>query len=422
MVAMKSYLYFAAAMIVMSATASLLGDNWGQWRGPSQSGVAPGSNYPTEWGEEKNVVWKVELPGWGTSTPAVWEEWIFLTSTGDENNNLLICLNRDGQKQWQVAIGTSAGNLNRKASGANPSAVTDGKHVYAYYRSGDLAAVDFAGKIVWSTNLQERYGPDQHQWDLGTSPVLTDDSVVIAVMHQGASYVVAVDKATGQERWKRSRDLGAPAESRDSYTTPLLVEESGRPTIVVLGADHVTAHDAGTGDEVWRFGHLNPEGRRNWRQIASPVASGELIVVPYGRGNTLTAIRRGGSGDVSTSHKAWVGDSSGDVPSPIFHEGRIYFCSDRGDKVKCVRSADGKEMWTLKLPTNRYQISASPVLADGHLYITREDGTTFVVAIGDTPELIATNVLRENTYASPVFVDGRIFLRTSNLLFCLGRN
>jgi outer membrane protein assembly factor BamB len=241
-------------------------------------------------------------------------------------------------------------------------------------------------------------------------------------MHQGPSYLLALDRKTGEQAWKQTRDLGAPAESRDSYTTPLVLTENGREILVVLGADHVTAHRADTGAELWRFGGLNPQGRQNFRQIASPTATDDLIIAPYGRGETFTAIRRGGDGDVSTTHRAWVSyDASVDVPSPLAYEGRVYVCGDRGD-VTCLALESGQQLWQERLPRSRHVYSASPVLADGKLHLTREDGTTFVLRLGDKPELIATNALRENTYATPVFVDGRVYLRTSDYLFCIGES
>ena len=404
-----------ATGLVISAQA----ENWSPWRGPNQNGVAVGTDYPTHWGEDQNIRWKVKLPGWGTSTPVIWGDQVFVTGEA-EQKNALVCVNRAGDQLWQVELGASAGNRNAKASGANPSAVTDGKHVYAYFRNGDLACVDLEGAVVWQVNLQEKHGADRHWWDLGTSPVLSRDFVVVAVMHQGPSYLIALDKETGGEAWKRPRDLGAPAEARDAYTTPLIVKEEGIEMLVVLGADHVTGHRVEDGEEVWRFGGLNPEARGNFRSIASPVAAEGWIVAPYARGGSLTGIRRGGAGDISDSHQAWIAyDVAADVPSPAVYDGRVYLSRDRGEAV-CLDLETGKRRWSKRLPRSRYVYSSSPVIAGGKLYITREDGTTFVLSLDDEPELVATNNLRENTYATPVFVDGKIFLRTSDYLFCIG--
>lgn len=417
---MQTKTLFALLAILMFLSVPAFGENWPQWRGAGLSGVVSGAGYPTTWSEQENIVWKVTLPGWGTSSPVIWHQSIFVTCEVDQKN-AIICLDRDGKENWKATFGPFVQSKNRKASGSNPSPVTDGVHVYAYFKSGDLACVDFDGKTIWSVNLQKKYGPDRLNWDLGTSPVLTKDFVVVAVMHQGPSYLVAFDKQTGKEVWKQDRDLGAPAESRDGYSTPLVIAANGREMLVVLGADHVTAHDAATGREVWRVGGLNQGQQRNFRSIASPVAVGDLIIAPYARGRTLTAIRLGGEGDVTKTHVAWtIDDASADVPTPVAYEGKVYVCGDRGE-INCIDIQSGKALWTEELPRNRYPYSTSPLLADGKLYVTREDGTTFVLQLGEKPTLVGTNVLRENTYATPAFVDGQVFLRTSDFLFCLGK-
>jgi len=393
--------------------------NWPEWRGPDHNSVVAGDTYPQSWSEDKNIIWKIPVPGWGTSSPAIWDDQIYVTYE-NEGVNGVVCLGRDGKQRWKTEVGRAAAGRNRKASGANPSPITDGRHVYVYFKSGDLACVDTAGKSVWKTNIQQTHGDDRLNWDLGTSPVLTGDKVVVAVMHAGPSYVVAFDKRTGKQAWKQTRDLGAPAESRDSYSTPCVIRSAEQETVVVLGADHVTAHRADSGQELWRVGGLNPEGRRNYRSIASAVVVGQHVIAPYARGRSLTAIRLGGRGDVSDSHVAWtLSGSSADVPTPVAFQGRVYVCGDRGD-VACVELKSGKVLWTERLPRNRYPYSSSPLIVGGKLYLTREDGTTFVLATGDKPQLLATNVLRENTYATPAFADGRVYMRTSDFLFCIG--
>ena len=406
---------FFSAMLCISVGA----ENWPAWRGPSSDAVVRGSGYPTSWGEEKNIAWKFKIPGWGTSTPAIWEQRIFV-SFDDEDKNGLLCVDRQGKLQWQIELGDAASNKNRKASSSNPSPVTDGSLVYAYFKSGDLACVTLEGEKVWQVNLQQQYGPDRLNWDLGTSPVLTNDLVVVAVMHQGPSYLVGLDKKTGREVWKQDRELGAPAEARDSYSTPLIIRDGDRQTIIVLGGDNVTAHEASTGREIWRAGGLNPQSQRNFRSIASPTLADGLVIAPYARGETLTAIRLGGQGDVTETHVEWTShEASTDVPSPVALDGKVYICGDRGD-IFCVDVASGEEQWKFPLPRNRYVFSASPIIADGMLYATREDGRTFVLRVGETPELVAENSVRENTFATPAFADGQIYLRTSDYLICIG--
>ena len=214
---------------------------WPQWRGPEQNGVAPKGDYPIKWDQTANVKWKFDFQGLGGSTPVVANGHAFFTA-GYEGKNTLIAVNLEtGKEAWRVALGSDRGNKHRKGSGSNPSAVTDGRHVFAYFRSGDLASVDFEGNVAWHVNLQDEYGEDTLWWDLGSSPTLVGNLVVVAVMQTGPSYVVAYDRKSGERVWKADRMLGAPEEAAQSYATPLGVEGEN---IAVMGADNLTIHSA----------------------------------------------------------------------------------------------------------------------------------------------------------------------------------
>jgi outer membrane protein assembly factor BamB len=403
------------------ANNCLFANNWPNWRGPTFDGVAEGTGYPVEWSATKNVAWKVELPGKGSSTPVVWGDQIFLTC-GDNGMNTLLAFNRQGKELWRTKIGTERPGKNKKASGSNPSCVTDGKHVFAYFKSGDLACVDLSGKIVWQTNLQHKYGEDTLWWDLGTSPVLTKAHCIVAVMQTGPSYLVAFEKESGKVAWKQDRNLGAPEEAAQSYSTPVVLTEDGQETLVVLGADHVTAHDAANGQEIWRVGGLNPTGHKYFRSIASPVVHRGIVVAPYARMETVTGIKLGGRGDVTSSHVVWTKRGNGsDVPTPAAADGRVYVLNDRGT-LSCLEIASGRELWSGQPEKHRSGFSSSPILADGKIYITREDGKTFVLAQGDEFKVLAANELDgTQTVATPTFVDGRILIRTDTHLFCIGQ-
>lgn len=413
----------SATLLVALLTTAALAENWPNWRGPDFNGVAAEGEYPTEWTSKKNVRWQTELPGEGSSTPAVWEQRIYLTS-GNKGKNSLLCLDRaTGRTQWTLDVGKERKGKHRKASGSNPSPATDGKIIAAYFKSGDLAAADLQGNLKWHVNLQEEFGEDTLWWDLGTSPVLTKDHVVVACMQSGPSYLAAFDKRTGKLAWKQDRMLNAPDEAAQSYSTPVLTEYKGQPQLIVLGADHVTAHDAETGKELWRVGGLNPTQHRYFRSISSPVISGDIVIAPYARGGTLTAIRMGGSGDVTKSHVLWTLEGpSADVPTPAAVNGRVYVCKDKGP-LYCLEAKTGKEVWKVDLPRSRASFSSSPIVAGDRVYLTREDGITFVVdAANDKPEVVAENELAgEFTVASPVLVDGQVLVRSVRSLFCIGQ-
>ena len=170
-----------ALLLLTTIAGASLAENWTNWRGPGFNGVAPKGDFPTAWNVDQNISWKVELPGAGSSTPAIWEDNVLVTAN-DGGFNLLLCLDRSGKEKWRTQIGSSRDGKHRKAIGSNPSPITDGEAIYVYYKSGDLACLDFTGKVKWISNVQEDHGEDTLWWDLGTSPVLTKDSVVIAVM------------------------------------------------------------------------------------------------------------------------------------------------------------------------------------------------------------------------------------------------
>lgn len=396
-------------------------DNWPNWRGPNQNGVAAGKGYPTKWSATENVAWKIALPGKGSSTPIVWGDRIYLTC-GIDGENTVLALDRTGKESWRTQVGKERSGKHKKATGSNPSATTDGKHIFVYFKSGDLACLDLTGKIVWQQNLQSTYGEDTLWWDLGTSPVLTADAVVVAVMQTGPSFLVALDKETGKLRWKQDRNLGAPSEAAQSYSTPVVLKDGNQEILVVLGADHVTGHDAKSGGELWRVGGLNPTGHQYFRSIASAVVDDGIVVAPYARGATITAIKLGGRGDVTKSHVAWSIDGLGaDVPTPAAMGGRAFVCTDKGD-LAAVDVHTGKKLWTGQVERNRNAYSSSPIVADGKLYITREDGKTFVLSAGDEFKVLGENELAgEFTVATPVFADGRIYIRTLDNLYCIGK-
>ena len=423
--------FIALVVCTWAAVAALPAgaDNWPNWRGPAVDGVAAGTGYVSSWSPTEHVLWRLKLPGLGASTPAVWGDRVIVTCAVD-GKDAVLCLDRNGKEIWRREVGTEKPGKHKKATGCNPSPVTDGKHVWVYYKSGDLAALNLAdGTVVWQTNLQEKFGADTLWWDLGTSPVLSKRAVIVAVMQTGPSYLAAFDRTSGELLWKQDRMLDAPEEAAQSYSTPLVIAgdaAKGEPdeVLVVLGADHVTAHDAATGRELWRVGGLNPTGNTYFRSIASPVVAGDLVIAPYARGESLTAIRRGGMGNVTGSHVAWARtDLGADVPTPAFKDGRLVVCTDKG-KVVSLDAATGTTRATTELPKNRNAYSASPVIVDGRIIVTREDGESSVLAwpavAAETFTLLGQGVVEEMTVATPVCVDGRILVRTHDSLWCLG--
>jgi outer membrane protein assembly factor BamB len=383
--------------------------------------VAGEGAYPTEFSASKGVLWKLPLPGMGSSTPAVWEERIFVTCGIEGQDGVLAC-DWDGKILWQKTLGPERPGKHKNGSGSNPSPITDGKQVVVYYKSGTMASFTLEGELNWQTNLQERYGEDTLWWDLGTSPVFAGDRIVVAVMQEEASYVVALNAADGSEAWKVDRTFPVQKETGQSYTTPYLTEIDGKETLVVWGADHLTGHDPASGATLWTCGGFNPEDKPMWRVIASPGFTDGIAVVPYGRTKFVAAVKMGGSGDITKSARLWEREGLGaDCPSPVGRDGKVYLLSDRG-QINCMDASTGRDLWEDAIPRASANYFASPILASDLLYCVREDGVVAVVKVSDSGmETLAQNDMGERLTGAPVPVRERLLLRGAEHLYCLGK-
>jgi outer membrane protein assembly factor BamB len=403
--------------IVQNATA----DNWPQWRGPNAAGIAAEGDYPVKFSSDEGLAWKVKLPGIGSSSPTVWGDAIFVTSIIDGQDGLSR-YDFGGNEVWQKKLGPGREGKHRNGSGSNPSPVTDGKHVVTYFKSGRVACHDFDGNELWQVNLQDKYGEDTLWWDLGTSPVLVGDKIVIAVMQSGDSYLVALEAASGKEVWKQKRQYVRPEESDHAYTTPQVAKVGGRDVIVTWGADYLTGHDAATGEPLWEQGPFNPQEEANWRVIASHAMGNGVAVVPYGRGKFLAGLPLNARGSGAKPLWEQQGKEVGaDVPTPIVNDGKVYVLTDTG-KVFCRDLKSGKEIWADQLPRDRDKYYASPILAGGKLYCTREDGVVFVADVSDGFKLLTEegNDLGERIIATPAPVRDSLIIRGEKHLFRVG--
>ncbi|MBM83112.1 MAG: Pyrrolo-quinoline quinone [Planctomycetaceae bacterium] len=393
---------------------------WPRWRGPNDSGSTLQGDFPAKWTEGDGIVWKKKLPGRGYSTPIVWGEQIIMTSV-IEGQDVALAVDWDGEILWQTKVGVARRGKHRNGSGSNPSAISDGKNIFVYFKSGNLAALDMSGNLVWKTNLQEKYSRDSLYWDLGTSPVLTDSSVVVAVMHNSGSYVVAYDKQDGDLDWKVDRNYKTPVEGDHSYATPIVMEQNGRQAIIVWGAEHLTAHDAEDGSVIWSCAGFNPDGNRNWVQVASFVISDDVAVVPYGRGSRLAAVKLNGKGDVTATHRQWTRKDTGSfVPTPCALGGKVYVLKDKG-QVDCIDAASGSTVFSGQFPKHRMKYYASPTIAGGKMFAPREDGVVLVADVTNGFEFLAENDMGEQIVASPVAIGNRLLIRGAEHLYCIGK-
>ena len=258
---MNGYVSFA---LLLTASVSLcLADSdgrWPAWRGSDASGSYWKGRFPVKLSDEKNLLWKVSLPGKGCSTPVVWDDHVLLTSP-DEGKDAVLAFDWNGRKLWQKQVGDERKGRHRNGSGSNPSVVTDGKSIYALFKSGNFACLDFAGKIVWKDDLTS-YGKDTLYWDFGTSPILTSKHVIVALMRKNNSWLIAFDPKNGRVAWKVERNYETPPECDHSYATPTLIRHKGEEAILVWGAERLSAHSAKDGSILWVSKGFNPKQKR----------------------------------------------------------------------------------------------------------------------------------------------------------------
>jgi outer membrane protein assembly factor BamB len=396
-------------------------ENWPQWRGPYLNGTSGEKNLPVKWTTEENIAWKLPVPDRSGSTPIIWGDRIFL-SIGEGTNLSLWCVGKkSGKVLWKQPLG-GGNHTPRKHNMSSPSPVTDGKNVWVMTGTGILKGFSFDGKELWARDIQKEYGAFGLMWGYASSPLLHEDALYVQVLHgmktDAPSYILRLDKKTGKTIWRVERPTDAPRESPDSYTTPTILRYGKSLEIVVTGGDCVTGHDPATGKELWRANGLNPDRSPIYRIVASPIAIDGIIYAPT-RVKPLLAFRAGGRGDITTSHLVWSTPNGPDVPTPVTDGKHFYIANDRGI-MWCLDAKTGQEIWgQQRIASATY--SASPVLADGKIYITSEDGLTSVVKAGPKFELMAENKLDEYTLSSPAVSDGQIFLRTAKHLYCIGR-
>lgn len=445
---------------------------WGQWRGPTANGVSDAGNPPVTWSEHENIRWKVKVAGRGLSTPIVWGNAVFLQSAipGDPDAEAtpkedsearrapradgqpregargphpgdgpgarrgrdgrgrrggrdavptesyrfaVIALDRHtGQELWQKTVfeGVPHEGSHRDGSLAPASPVTDGAHLFAYFGSRGLYCLTMSGDVVWEKNLGTM--STRNGFGEGSSPALHGDTLVVNWDHEGDSFIVALDKNTGQERWRRQRD------EVTSWSTPLIVDDAGTPRVVVSATKRVRAYDLATGDVVWQLGGLGVNC------APSPVATGDMVFAMSGyRDPALLAIRYpGATGDLAGSDKTAWSTTKGTsyVPSPLLYDDTLYFLQKNAGILSCLDARTGDPHYDQQRLDDTGGVYASPVGAGGRVYVTGRNGTTYVLKHGRSFEVLAVNKLDESFSASPAVVGTDLLLRGEKHLYCIG--
>ncbi len=404
---------FALSVTACSVAAA---ENWMRFRGPNGQGISSEANLPFKWSANDNVVWKTRIPGKGWSSPIVYNEQVFLTSaTEDGVSCRVICVNRDdGSIAWNAEVHRQVpGAKRRRNSYATSTPVTDGKKVYAVFYDGSIVAVDLAGKRVWKNSEVKFYSLH----GLGASPMLAHDQLVMPFdgSSRGESrvgwkipwdnaVVLSLDTATGSVRWKGKR-----GGSRVGHVTPILVPGD---QIVSSGGDRVQGFNSRTGKRIWSI-YSQGEG-----VTPSPVLGEGMIFTSSGfEKPTIRAIRLGGEGDITKSHIAW--EQTKGVPvlaSPLYVHPYLYTIT-RDNILHCLEASTGKVVW-LKRLNGVY--SASPVFADGRIYILAEEGVTLVLNPGPRYDELARNTLGKECLASMAVSQGHFYIRSAEYLYSIG--
>ena len=414
---MKSILGISlCSLFCLAACDSVQAENWMRFRGPTGQGLSNETNLPVTWSATESVKWKTSLPGKGWSSPIVYEDLIFLTASTEEGVSCqVICLNRkDGSVNWTTEVHRQKpGPMRKQNSYATPTPVTDGKHVYSVFYDGTIIAVDFSGKIVWKNSEIDFFSLH----GLGASPIVANGQVIMPF--DGSSrdetqigwkvpwekaVVLSVDAEDGTVRWKGQR-----GKSRVGHVTPILVDNNSQ--VISAGGDRVQGFDLDTGNRIWSI-YSQGEG-----VTPSPVVGNGLLYTSSGfEAPTLRAIRLGGKGDVTSTHIAWEQKSGvAALSSLLYIEPHLYSIS-RDNILHCLEAASGEIVWRQRLDGT---YSASPVYADGRIYLLSAEGETLVLRPGAKYEEIATNDLGETCYASMAVSQGNFFIRSAQHLYCI---
>lgn len=423
-------------LLALSASASPPPGSWPSWRGPLGTGAAPQGDPPTEWSETKNVKWKVALPGRGHATPVVWGERIFVTTAipvaaapappPAEDGRMgrvqpagavrfvVLALDREtGKVLWERTAREAVPHEGTHADGswASASPLTDGELVFASFGSEGLYAYDLDGTLKWSKDLGDM--ATRNAFGEGSSPALAGDALIVNWDHEGEDFIVALDKKTGEERWRKGRD------EPTSWSTPVVVEQGGRAQVIVAATNQTRSYDAATGELLWQLPGMT------LNVIPTPVASDGLVYLISGfRGNMLQAVRLAeAKGDLAgTPAVAWTYDRDTPyVPSPVLAGGVLYFLKSNTGTLSALDAATGAVKYGPLRLAGIEGVYASPVAAAGRLYVVGREGATVVVKTGAEHEVLATNTLDDHFDASPVVAGDELLLRGSKHLYALAR-
>lgn len=414
----------AGLILLAACLAPASGADWRQFRGPGGLGISAEKELPTEWSAEKNILWKVKLPGAGASCPVTQGDRVFVTCYSgygmdvkepgkqEDLRRHLLCLDRaTGKPKWSKEFEPALPEHKYQGEGAYhgyaaSTPLLDGEFLYVFFGKSGVYCFDLDGKEVWHVSV----GTKTNGWGSGTSPILYKDTLIVnASVEAGA--IVALNRKDGKELW-RSPGIGS------AWNTPVLVTTPEKAVeLVVSVQDRVVGLDPENGKELWRAEGVH-------RYVCPSVVAHDGVVYAIGGGSTSLAVKAGGRGDVTKTHVVWRENKGSNVGSPIYHDGHLYWGHDGGGTVFCQDAATGKVVYSERLTPNSGQIWASPVLADGNLYYVSKANGVYVVAADPKFKLVAHNVIagdKSRSNASLAVSDGHFYLRNDEYLYCIGK-
>lgn len=395
--------------------------DWSQFRGPGGFGISNDKGLPVTWSATENIAWKAELPGAGASCPIIVGSRVFLTCysgynvprqpRGDMDKLKLhvVCLDRDsGKIHWNMEVAPKLpeqATIRDQHGYTTSTPAADGERVYCFFGKSGVFAFDFAGKQLWQADV----GAGLSGWGSAASPVLHGDLVIVNASVESES-LVALDKKTGKEKW-RAQGI------RESWNTPLIVtNKDGKTELVVAIAGRILGFDPATGAQLW-----NCATEIGWYMVPSLVAHDGIVYCIGGRSGGSLAVRTGGKGDVTKTHRLWTGKKGSNVSSPVVHDGHLFWMHDNQGIAYCAEAATGKIVYEERVE-GAGPVYASPVLADGKLYYVTRYGRMIVLAATPKYERLAVNELGDaSTFnASPAIAGSRLYLRSDRFLYCVG--
>ncbi|MCK5102180.1 MAG: PQQ-binding-like beta-propeller repeat protein, partial [Cyclobacteriaceae bacterium] len=413
---------------------------WPQWRGPEATGVAPTGNPPIEWSETKNVKWKIEIPGKGHATPIIWEDKIFVLTAVETEKKIekkepepsestgrrrmpgleaesvlqfvVMAINRaDGAVIWEQTVRNEApvDGTHNLGTWASNSPVTDGKYLYAYFGSRGLYCLDFDGNLLWERDFGQMV--KKMSFGEGSSPALYKDKIVILWDHEGDSFLYILDKKTGKDIMRISRDEAS------SWSSPLIVNVNGKDQVITSATKQIRSYDLETGEIIWHDTGMTSN------VIPHPMVNqGTLYLMSGFRGNAIKAIDLSkAKGNVNgTDAIVWeYNQNASYTPSALLANDKLYFLRSNNGNLTCIDAADGKENYSLEKLEGTGTVFASPVGVQDRLYISSQSGITYVVKQGSNFEILAKNELEDGNFASPAIVGDELFIRGFQYLYCL---